>query len=166
MTGYFNWLGLKPAFMVDELSLKRAYIVKSRTVHPDHHQAIDSVELTSYTNEAYNTLRHPMRRLRYMILEHTEIDMEKNELPQMFLMQMMDVNEQIMEASMSDDADKIQGCRTEIEKLRTLQYATVESLLLEEPDSLDDTAWRQLADYVHISRYLDRLSERLSEEHD
>ncbi len=159
--GYFDWLGIEPAFEVDELSLKRAYIAKSRTVHPDHHQSVDSVELTSYTNEAYNTLRDPLRRLRYMIAAHTKIDMEKNELPQSFLMQMMDVNEQIMEASMSEDMEARESCRSDIAQLRAAQLESVSDILKEDPREIDDAKWRKLADYVHISRYLDRLGERL-----
>ncbi len=62
---YFDRLGLPRRFSLDAAELERAYLARSRAIHPDYHLAgsdaelAASLELSAAVNEAYNTLRDP-----------------------------------------------------------------------------------------------------------
>ncbi|OAI57261.1 hypothetical protein AYO49_02425 [Verrucomicrobiaceae bacterium SCGC AG-212-N21] len=60
----FATLGLPRAATLDEPSLQRAYTEHSRTVHPDHG---GSEGLAAKVNAAYETLRHPEKRLKHLL---------------------------------------------------------------------------------------------------
>ncbi|MFO0847737.1 MAG: Fe-S protein assembly co-chaperone HscB [Gemmataceae bacterium] len=102
---HFERLGLPGRFSVDPEAVERAYLTRSREVHPDYHGLADpdrqreSVEATAALNEAYLTLRDPFRRAEYLLtlLGGPSAQAEKN-LDQSFLMEMMDLREQIEEA--------------------------------------------------------------------
>jgi molecular chaperone HscB len=70
---YFELFGLKPAFAID---LKQLQVEQRRlqaSYHPDRHvRASDrdkrlSIQLTSWINQAYETLRDPVKRSRYLL---------------------------------------------------------------------------------------------------
>ncbi len=88
--------------MLDEAELERAYLAHSRAVHPDFHlngSSADletSLELSAEVNEAYNTLRDPFARADYLLgLEGGPTATDHRELPEGFLMEMLDLREQI-----------------------------------------------------------------------
>jgi molecular chaperone HscB len=105
MTDYFERLGLPRRFSVDAAAVEREYLSRSRELHPDFHhggtaaQQRASLELTAALNEAYVTLRDPFRRAEYLLrlLGGPTAQQEKN-LDQAFLMEMLDLREQIEEA--------------------------------------------------------------------
>src|SRR3954469_19995038 len=76
MQDHFARLGLPRRFVVDAAALERAYLARSRAVHPDFHAAgaagdlAASVELSSAVNEAYNTLKEPFARADYLLGLH------------------------------------------------------------------------------------------------
>lgn len=99
---YFERLGLPRRFPLDPNTVEREYLSRSRELHPDYHQTGStadrraSLELTASLNEAYVTLRDPFRRAEYLmrLLGGPTAQQEKN-LDQSFLMEMMDIREQI-----------------------------------------------------------------------
>jgi curved DNA-binding protein CbpA len=60
----FAVLGLPRAATVDEQVLHRAYTEHSRTAHPDHG---GSEATAAQVNAAYETLRHPEKRLKHLL---------------------------------------------------------------------------------------------------
>jgi curved DNA-binding protein CbpA len=60
----FTTLGLPRAATLDEPALQRAYTTHSRTAHPDHG---GSEALAAKVNAAYETLRHPEKRLKHLL---------------------------------------------------------------------------------------------------
>lgn len=91
--------------------IEREYLARSRSFHPDFHhlgtaaEMRASLELTAALNEAYVTLRDPLRRAEYLLnlLGGPSARDQKN-LDQEFLMTMMDVRERIEEARQSNPA--------------------------------------------------------------
>lgn len=103
---YFDRLGLPRRFAVDPAELERAYLARSRAVHPDFHaggasaDAAASLELSAALNEAYTTLRDPLARAEHLLglLGGPSAADEKGTEP-VFLAEMMDYRERIETAS-------------------------------------------------------------------
>jgi molecular chaperone HscB len=102
MTDHFHRLGLPRRFALRPAELEGAYLAHSRAVHPDYHLAgssadLDaSLELSAAVNEAYNTLRDPFARAEHLLaLEGGPTASEHREMPAAFLMEMLELREQL-----------------------------------------------------------------------
>jgi molecular chaperone HscB len=102
MENHFDRLGLPRRFLVDAAELERAYLERSRAVHPDFHLASGdadlaaSLEASAALNEAYNTLRDPLRRAEHLLgLAGGPTASEHKEIPPAFLAEMLDAREAI-----------------------------------------------------------------------
>jgi molecular chaperone HscB len=97
MTDLFERLGLPRRFSVDPAAVERAYLARSREIHPDYHATADAAERkaslddTAALNEAYVTLTDPFRRAEYLMrLLGGPTDKTQD---QTFLMEMMETRE-------------------------------------------------------------------------
>src|SRR5438552_12225767 len=102
---FFQRLGLPRRFSVDADELERAYLARSRAVHPDYHLAASaselaaSLELAAALNEAYNTLRDPFARAEYLLaLVGGPGASEDKQMPAAFLAEMLEAREEIERA--------------------------------------------------------------------
>lgn len=105
MNDAFRRLGLPRRFVLDAGELERAYLARSRAIHPDYHLGgasadLDaSLELSAAVNEAYNTLRNPFSRAEHLLaLEGGPSASEAKQLPPAFLAEMLDAREEIERA--------------------------------------------------------------------
>lgn len=103
---YFELFGLAPDFAVDTALLAERYRALQRQFHPDrfaHAPDADrrlAVQLAAHLNEAYQTLRDPLRRGRYL-LQLTGVDTEEETDTVMdpeFLMEQMSLRERLEDA--------------------------------------------------------------------
>jgi molecular chaperone HscB len=99
---HFQCLGLPRRFSVDPEELERAYLARSRAVHPDYHLAASaselaaSLELAAALNEAYTTLRDPFARAEYLLALHGgPTASEHKQMPPAFLAEMLEARERI-----------------------------------------------------------------------
>lgn len=105
-SSHFELFGLPPAFALDLSRLDAAYRDIQAQVHPDRYtQAGDaerraSMQMTTRVNEAYRTLRSPVRRAQYLLeLNGVDVGFETHTaMPPEFLMQQMQIREQLEEA--------------------------------------------------------------------
>lgn len=102
MQDAFDRLGLPRRFRVDAAELERAYLARSRAVHPDYHLAGSSadlnasLELSAALNEAYNTLRDPFTRAEHLLSLHGGPGAaEHKQVPPAFLAEMLDAREEL-----------------------------------------------------------------------
>jgi molecular chaperone HscB len=105
MTDHFERLGLPRRFSLDPAVLEAAYLERSRAVHPDFHHGASGGEqaasetLTAAVNEAYAALKDPFRRADHLLaLLGGPTATEVKDLPPAFLMEMMDLREEIERA--------------------------------------------------------------------
>src|SRR5690242_14375833 len=72
-TDHFALLGLPRMFPIDDAKLERAYLKASRLVHPDYFGSkpkdvqAQAMRHTALLNDAYQTLRDPVRRGEYLL---------------------------------------------------------------------------------------------------
>jgi molecular chaperone HscB len=102
---YFELFGLPVGFDLDAGELSQRYRELQRRIHPDKYAAGSdaerraSMQLTTLVNEAYQTLRDPVRRARYLLSlggvesgEDTDTAMDPA-----FLMEQMELRETLSE---------------------------------------------------------------------
>jgi molecular chaperone HscB len=109
MTDAFERLGLPRRFSVDPAALERAYLDRSRAVHPDFHTQeaggglAASEAVAAAVNEAYATLKDPFRRAEHLLaLLGGPAAADLKDIPPAFLMEMMDLRERIEHATAAE----------------------------------------------------------------
>jgi molecular chaperone HscB len=109
---YFEFYNIPESFLLDEKALKAKYYQLSREYHPDFYanesqeKQNEILQLSTQNTNAYRTLSDQDLRMQYILKEHGVLEEGKNELPSDFLMDMMDLNEELMELEFDFDADK------------------------------------------------------------
>ena len=169
MTDYFSFFDLRPSPRVDQAALKKAYYANSKQFHPDFHTLEDAstkdevLEKSTLNNEAYRTLTDDDQRLRHLLELRGVLQEEgKNEVPQSFLMEIMEVNEALMELEFEDDPAvrlKVEGLIDQLEQDLEEEVTTI----VEEYDDerVSPAELQQLKDYYLKRRYLMRLREKI-----
>ena len=98
---FFTLLKLPEAFVIDLERLDQNYQGIQKEIHPDRFASFDdetkseSIRKTAQVNDAYQTLKSPIRRAEYLLQLHgVNIHDEKyTAVPQDFLMQQMEWRE-------------------------------------------------------------------------
>jgi molecular chaperone HscB len=111
MADHYERLGLPRRFSIDPALLEAAYLDRSRAVHPDFHhggsggEQAASESLTAGVNEAYATLKDPFRRAEHLLaLLGGPTATEVKDIPPAFLMEMMELREEIERADAAGKA--------------------------------------------------------------
>jgi molecular chaperone HscB len=110
---HFELFGLHPAFDVPMDAVERSYREIQSHVHPDRFaDATDAerraaMQWATRVNEAYETLREPLKRARYLLaLRGVDAEVETNtSMPPEFLMAQMEWREAVEEAKEAADVD-------------------------------------------------------------
>lgn len=116
----FEFFGIQPKFLIDEVELKRIYAQRLKEHHPDFfvsdpEKYQSAMLFTSECNEGYKRLSSLRSRAK-ILLSLSGHDLNEN-LPPSFLMEMMDLNETISDLQPnSEDTDALHN---EIEVLET-----------------------------------------------
>lgn len=124
---FFTLLQLPETFVIDLEKLDQNYQTIQKEIHPDRFASFDdeakleSVKKTAQANDAYQTLKSPIRRAEYLLLlQGINIHDEKYKaVPQAFLMQQMEWREELEthkqnKAALLKLARDIQLCKHEM----------------------------------------------------
>src|SRR5262245_29498162 len=99
---YFEVFELKPLLGIDLKALERKFHDLSRQYHPDYFTTASGEEksralrMTALLNDAYRTLRHPTRRVEYLLSLYG-LKSDGSKVPQSLLMEVFEINEQLEE---------------------------------------------------------------------
>lgn len=166
---YFVFFDLPISLNIELEELENRFYRFHKIFHPDFFlQASEEkkeqiIELASFNNKAYQTLKDPTSRLHYTLeLLGMLADGEKNSLPQDFLMEMMEINEELMELQFDPDPVRQANIKAQIEDFEA-QIHSKAVLLLAHPDALQlDIQQKQaLKDYYYKCKYLRRIHDSL-----
>lgn len=113
---HFSLFGLKPGFALDAGALDTRYRAVQAEVHPDRFaggsdaERRRAVQLSAQVNEAYQTLRSPLARARYLLgLLGVDTATDSNTaMPAEFLMAQMEWREQFEEARAGRDIQSLE----------------------------------------------------------
>ena len=169
MTNYFTFFDLRPSPTLDEAALKRTYYANSKQFHPDFHTLADEatqqevLEKSTLNNQGYKVLTDEDSRLRHLLEVRGVLGEEgTNQVPQDFLMEIMEVNEALMELEFEDDPlvrEKVVGL---IDQLEADLRETVTPVVRDYDDATATAAdLEALKDYYLKRRYLLRLRQKI-----
>lgn len=153
---------LQPAFDIDLDMLSARYRELARKVHPDRvadaseAEQRHAVESSANLNEAYQTLKSPSRRARYLLtLQGREMPLEATIQDPAFLMQQMRWREELEQ--LDDEAD-IAGVVAFKARLKATQQDLNESF---SRAWCDDSQREEAERLVRRMQFLDKLSQEV-----
>lgn len=168
---FFEFYELPETFRPDEAALKRKYYALSREYHPDFHATAapekqqEILRLATLNTNAYRTLSNPELRMAYLLGQHGLLEEGKQELPPDFLMEVMELNEQLMELEFDPDPAVVAQVEGEVNALSNALNAGIEPVLAgyeELPTDARPQALEQVRTYYLKRRYLLRIRESLA----
>lgn len=162
---FFLLFNLPRTFVVDQTLLTQQYLSLQSRYHPDRAAHLDDATKASYShasthiNEAYQTLKHPLKRARYLLtLEGIDTEEETNtSMPGDFLMAQMEWREAIETASQTKNLPALEKLHQDILHL----ILSIEEQLTESLDQQHDTV--HAAILVRQYRFFERLIEEISD---
>ena len=160
MKNHFELFGLTPAYALDLEQLDSAYREIQARIHPDKFahagdaERRASMQMTTQVNEAYRTLKSPVRRARYVLeLNGVDVAFETDTaMPKDFLVQQMDLREQLEDA-------KDCGALDLLKKKLSSEKHGIEQLIAEQIDSKKNFAGAKAL--VRKLMFFDRLVEEV-----
>ncbi|NJB85682.1 molecular chaperone HscB [Lewinella marina] len=166
---YFSFFGLRPSPRVDQAALKRSFYANSKRFHPDFHTLKDEeaqqevLEKSTLNNQAYKVLADDDLRLKHLLEVKGVLGEEgSNQVPQDFLLEIMEVNEALMELEFEDDPSvrlKVTGLIDQLEADLDREVAPI--LESYDDETVSPQELEQLKDYYLKRRYLLRLREKI-----
>ena len=119
---HFTTFDLPEAFAIDTTSLSARYRNLQATVHPDRFVNATDVDKrlamsrTVDINEAYTTLKDPVRRAMYLLslVGVDGLDEKNTTMPADFLMEQIDWREALADARLKEDDDRLEEMAGEL----------------------------------------------------
>lgn len=167
---YYEFFDIPLSPKVDTAELKRKFYANSRNFHPDfftlesEDKQAEVLEQSTLNNQAYKTLSDRDARLKYFLdVKGALAEEGQNQVPQDFLMEMMEINEALMELEFEDDPlvrEKVTSLVNELEDRLEDEVAD----LLEDyrDEEATETDLEKLKNYYLKRRYLVRIRENLA----
>lgn len=168
MQNHFDLFQLEPDFNVNMAQLDAAYREIQSRVHPDKFVSASSAEQrvamqwATRANEAYQTLKNPLRRASYLCELHgVELQAESNTaMPAEFLMQQMEWREELDESRTS--AAALERLEAEVATAQRAQIQQIAQQLAESDYQQAAQSIRQLMFLEKFSDDLDHISAHLN----
>jgi len=164
---YFEFYGIEQSFYPDLENLKNCYYEKSRLYHPDFfaqgslESQAEALEKSSLNNKAFKVLSNFNSRIKYILeLEEVLTEENKNTIPQMFLMEMLDFNEKVLELETKYSEEKYSKLTAELTAMEGQLLDEIRPALMSYGDG-NKNKLEQIKDYHLKNRYLMRLAEKL-----
>jgi molecular chaperone HscB len=171
---YFRVLGVPQVFAVDLIELERRYKDTTKILHPDRYARADararraSLERSVQLNEAWRTLRDPIRRAEYLLSLHG-VDIGEMAgggrpdqsgghatlpVPQVLLMEVLELREALAEAQSNKDFREVEALIAKVRsRLETVMDDVAKGFLASPPDLATIAA--RLVTVRYYRRFLD-----------
>ena len=163
---FFEVFDIPVSFNVEQSELAEKYRLLQHAVHPDKYASGSdqerrlSVQQSAYINEAYQTLKHPLARAKYLLtLKGVDTGADnKTVMAPEFLMQQMELREALASVKESTSPiDELTKLADEVSQSTKKLVGDI-ALLFEEDDAseLDD-----IGDYVQRLQFMTKLGEEI-----
>ena len=167
---YFQFYNIPITFTVDEAALKRTFYANSKKYHPDFYtleseeKQQEILELSTLNNEAYKTLKDADKRMKYVLeLKNALGEEGSNKIPQDFLMEMMDINEQLMEYKFDPSPEKLKTINEELRQLENALDMEVSPIFTKfNSKTPNPTNLQTVKSYYLKNQYLNNLKNNLN----
>ena len=172
---FFSFLGLPRKLNLDMVDFEQRYRALSRQFHPDYFynatpaERRASLEKSSYLNDAYRTLRHPISRVDYLLklegLAPQGPEQASKQVPAGLLEEVFALNEELDEvreqrasgAAAEVWKSRLERARQPIEAKRAAHEAQLQDLSARWDATGDRTALEALRDRILERNYIRNL---------
>ena len=166
---YFELFGIPVQLKINTGDSTDRFYELSRQYHPDYFATAgpsvqaEALEKSALLNKAYRTFRDPDATIKYVLqLKGLQKEEEKYDLPTPFLMEVLELNEELMDADVKEEEanDEIQRS---IDRLQEEIYAPVKEIIENyREDNTSEQSLLQVKEYYYKKKYLDRIRRQLS----
>lgn len=160
---YFELFDLPIGPVADKKLLSQKYIQLQRQNHPDYHVGSnyiyqqDALDNSANINAAYKTLKDDQATLAYFLEISGYLSAEdKFDLPQSFLMEMMELNEQLSFMSKNEASVMIEQQENQL-------FSTIKDIINQSATNYIEAQYNLLRDYYFKKKYLHRILDRLTD---
>jgi molecular chaperone HscB len=168
---YFTLFETPISMKIDAVALKKKYYQLSKLSHPDlfaledAHLQQQAMQDSTIINQAYATLQDASLRLTYIFQQFNVIVPEEQfKLSSDFLMEMMELNEQIMDAKCSKDDTKLNNIHHQVQELELqLSNQILWLYKLDEIEGFTHAQQAQLQQYYYEKKYVQRVKALLAD---
>lgn len=157
----FGILGLAPCFDLDPAELRRAWLSRTASLHPDRPDAPpDATRRLSELNDARRILENPELRAGALMSGLNEPPGPRDQLPPGFLMEMLETREALEAAQQAGDAAEVQRLREWASQQRTQHIERFAAFFNQSGDAppAAETVRAVRAD-LNAWRYIERMLE-------
>ncbi len=164
---YFELFDIPVQLKVNTASLSKKFFELSRKYHPDYFTSekekvqADALEKSALLNKAWKTFQTPDATIKYVLQEKGLLEEEeKYELPPDFLMEVLEINEQLMETDETTDTAQLSSV---ISQLSSEIYEPVKEIVENyKEDITSEKELLQVKEYYYKKKYLDRIHRQLA----
>jgi molecular chaperone HscB len=164
---YFELFEIPVQLKVDKSSLPGKFFELSRKYHPDYfvnespEKQAEALDKSTLLNKAFKTFQNEDETIKYVLqLKELLEEEEKYELPAEFLMEVLEINEQLMDAG--GDPDLFLNLQTAIANLQSEIYEPVKQIVEHYQEGItSEKELLQVKEYYYKKKYLDRIKEQL-----
>ena len=166
---YFELYGLPVLMKVDPSEIKKKFYELSRQYHPDFHAQADdasqaeTLEKSADVNKAYKVFQNTDDTIKYVLqMKNLIHDEEKYELDPEFLMEVMDINEELMELESGADKEALERCVEKTKELLNQIYNDVKPVVENyQEGSTTEKELLQVKSYYYKKKYLQRILDKI-----
>ncbi|WP_316827721.1 Fe-S protein assembly co-chaperone HscB [Pedobacter miscanthi] len=167
---YFEFYKLPIQFKPDQQAVKAKFYALSKQFHPDFYanereeKQQEMLDLSTLNNKAYQTLTNAKKRLKYVLELKGVIETDEGyQLSQLFLMEMMDINEALMDLEFEPDTEKLAQVKRDIESIEKDLADELNDLTnqFDQNPITSDALLPSIKDNFYRQKYIDRIRERL-----
>lgn len=163
---YFELFDIPVQLKVDKSFLSAKFFELSKKYHPDYFVNSDdeaqaeALEKSALLNKAWKTFQNSDETIKYVLqLKGLLEEEEKYELPADFLMEVMEINEQLMDIE-SAPADQLES---RINELKAEIYEPVKQIVEGYQEGVTmDKELLEVKSYYYKKKYLDRIRRQLA----
>ena len=155
---YFELFNLPEKFEIDSVRLQENYRSIQKEIHPDRfatsteNEKTQSMIKSTQVNDAYQTLKSPTKRARYILSLHKSV--EKITLPPDFLMQQMEWEEHL------EDIEKNNKELDQFKLAINKKYKEYSLLLSKQIDN--DQNWNEAAITIDKLYFVEKLLHKIN----
>lgn len=160
---YFELFDIPVSLEVNKGNLSAKYFALQKQYHPDmfaqatEAEQATALELSSMINKAFRTFQQPDENIKYVLQQKGLLEEEeKYQLSPDFLMEMMDLNEQLMDAG--GDPSVAGRVQLSVEQFKQAIYEPVKTIIANYQEGITTKEeLLQVKEYYYRKKYLNRI---------
>ena len=166
---YFELFDLPVTLLADKKRITSRYFELQKKFHPDFYTGADNdeqsdvLEKSAQVNKAYKIFSNSDETIKYVLQLKCLLEKkEKYTISPDFLMEMLDLNEEVADARMDENEEKKEGLKASISNIQSDIYGPVKKIVEEYKEGITtEKELLQVKEYYYRKKYLNRILEGL-----